>query len=168
MTGDKIVHPSSKEFPTLTCRYANGTLLHHFDGWNQVTDLYHAVPHDAQPDGMFGGLFVGERGWLNVMYKNGAQIQAGPENLFQEMKLKTRVISGANNHHENWFTCVKNRQKPSSHEEIGHRAASLGHLVTASFKLERSLKWDPSKEVFLGDEEANALLSRPMREPWHL
>lgn len=164
----EIIHPSSKQYPTLTCRYANGTLLHHMDNWNQVKQLYHAVPEEAQLQGNFGGLFVGERGWLNVMYKNGADLQGSPDSLMQEMKLKTRRISGANNHHDNWFSCIKSRKRPSSYEEIGHRAASLGHLVTASFRLGRSLKWDPAKELFKDDNEANALLSYSMREPWHL
>ncbi len=165
---EEIIHPSSGQFPTLTCRYTNGTLLHHVDNWSQPKKLYHAVPDDAQLEGMFGGLFVGERGWLNVMYENGKQLQGGPDSIFEEMKLKTRVISGANNHHANWFECVKTRQQPSSHEEIGHRSASLGHLVNASFKLERSLKWDPAQEVFVGDEEANRLLSRKPRPPWQV
>lgn len=162
----EIIHPSGKQFPTLTCRYANGTLLHHIDGWGQVKSLYHAVPEDAKLDGMFGGLFVGERGWLNI--EHGGRIEGGPESIFHEMKLKTREVCGANNHHDNWFSCMRTRKQPSSHEEIGHRAASLGHLVDASFRLGRSLKWDPVKEVFEGDDQANALLSRPMREPWHL
>lgn len=144
----EIMHPSGGKYPTLTCRYADGTLLHHIDDWSQPKTLYHAVPDDAQLYGMFGGLFVGERGWLNVMYESGKQMQGGPDSIFEEMKLKTRVISGANHHHANWFECVKSRHKPSSHEEIGHRSASLGHLVTESFKQERSLKWDPAREVF--------------------
>jgi hypothetical protein len=161
----EIIHPSGGTYPTLTCRYADGTLLHHVDNWGQVKELYHAVPKEARLEGNFGGVFVGERGWLSILY-GGGKLEAGPESLFDEMKLKTREVSGANNHHDNWFTCVKNREKPSSHEEIGHRAASLGQLVTAAFKLGRSLKWDPAKEVFVGDDEANALRSRPMREPW--
>ena len=162
----EIMHPSDKRFPTLTCRYANGTLLHHIDGWKQVTELYHAVPDETQLDGMFGGLFVGERGWLNVEY--GHPINGGPDSLFEELKLKRRQASGANNHHANWFECMKTRKQPSSHEEIGHRGASLGHLVASSFRLERSLKWNPVKEVFEGDEQANSLLTQPIREPWSL
>ena len=162
----EILHPGGKQFPTLTCRYANGTLLHHIDGWRQVKELYHAVPDEAKLDGMFGGLFVGERGWLNI--EHGHPVEGGPDTLFQEMKLKTREVSGANNHHANWFECMKTRKQPSSHEEIGHRGASLGHLVAAAFRLGRSLKWDPAKEVFEGDEQANALLDRPMRAPWQL
>ena len=160
----EIVHPSSRQFPTLTCRYDDGTLLHHVDHWGQVKELYKAVPQDARLEGNFGGLFVGERGWLTTLY-GGTQIEGGPDAIFQELKLKTRKVSGANNHHANWFECIKTRKKPSSHEEIGHRSASLGHLVIASYKLERSLKWDPVTEVFIGDDEANALCSRPARDP---
>ena len=164
----EIIPPSGKRFPTMTCRYANGALLHHVDDWGQVSALYQAVPKEVSLHGMFGGLFVGERGWLNVMYENGKQLQGGPDSLFQEMKLKTREMSGANNHHANWFECIKTRSRPSSHEEIGHRGASLGHLVSAAFKLDRTLTWDPAKEVFVGDEEANRLCARPMREPWKI
>ncbi|MBM3892184.1 MAG: Gfo/Idh/MocA family oxidoreductase, partial [Verrucomicrobia bacterium] len=58
----EIIHPSSGEFPTLTCRYANGTLLHHVEHWGVVRDVYKAVPQDARLGGNFGGVFVGERG----------------------------------------------------------------------------------------------------------
>ncbi|MHC4204170.1 MAG: hypothetical protein ACYSTT_05930, partial [Planctomycetota bacterium] len=34
--------------------------------------------------------------------------------------------------------------------------------------LGRPLKWDPKREVFVGDAVANRLLCRPMRSPWHL
>jgi len=163
----ELIHPTGGGYPTLTCRYANGTLLHHVDGWGQVKALYKAVPQEARLEGNFGGVFVGERGWLSILY-GGGKLEAGPESLFDAMKLKRREVSGANNHHANWFGCIKSRERPSSHEEIGHRAASLGQLVSIAYKLERSLKWDPAKEVFEGDEEANRLMARPMRAPWTL
>jgi hypothetical protein len=34
--------------------------------------------------------------------------------------------------------------------------------------LKRSLKWDPVKEEFIGDDEANRLRSRAMRAPWQV
>ena len=83
------------------------------------------------------------------------------------MSLTTRKVNiGANNHHANWFECIRSSSKPSSHEEIGHRSASLGHLVAISYQLKRSLRWDPAQEVFVGDDESNRLLSRARREPW--
>jgi hypothetical protein len=42
------------------------------------------------------------------------------------------------------------------------------HLGNIAYWLNRPLKWDPAREVFVGDDEANRLLSRPMRSPWRL
>lgn len=160
----EIVHPSTGEFPTLTCRYANGTLLHHVEHWGLVKSAYKAVPESARLAGSFGGLFVGERGWVTSM-TGGGDVEAGPASLFDEMRLD-RVESYANNHHANWLGCMRTRARPSSHEEIGHRSASLGHLVGISYRLGRSLKWDPVRETFTGDDAANRLLSRASRAPW--
>jgi hypothetical protein len=117
--------------------------------------------------GNFGGVFVGERGWVTSMY-GGGPIEGSPETIFEDLRLETREVTGANNHHANWFECIRTRERPSSSEEIGHRAASLGHLVTIAHTVQRSLKWDPVKEEFIGDEAANRLLSRAMREPWQM
>jgi hypothetical protein len=165
----EVIHPSSGEFPTLTFRYANGTLLHHVDHWGMVKDVYKAVPATARLAGNFGGLFVGERGWLTSMSDiSSGPIEGAPANLFTEMNLTSREETHANNHHENWFDCIRTRRQPSSHEEIGHRSASLGHLAIIAYKLGRSLKWDPVKEEFPGDDEANRLRSRAVREPWQM
>jgi len=165
----EIIHPSSGQFPTLTCRYANGVLVHHVDSWGQVKKDYGAVPADARLEGAFGGVIVGERGWVTTMSSHGGEADGRPVEIFHEMGLMSRVVStGANNHHANWFECIKTRSRPSAHEEIGHRAASMGHLVALCFKLGRSLKWDPVKEQFNGDDEANRLRSRAMREPWRI
>ena len=162
----EVLHPRGGEFPTLTCRYANGTLLHHLDHWGQAKDLYRAVPASARLAGLFGGLFVGERGWVTSMTASGP-VEGGPEEIFRDMRLRSRDPStGGNNHHANWFECIRTRQPPSSHEEIGHRSASLGHLVIIAHRLQRSLKWDPAREEFVGDDEANRLRSRAMRTPW--
>jgi hypothetical protein len=164
----EIIHPGSGAFPTLTCRYADGTLLHHVEHWGQVKSLYKGVPADARLEGNFGGVFVGERGWLTSMF-GGGPIQGGPEAIFRELRLPDRdVIIGDNNHHDNWFECMRTRRPTSTGAEIGHRSAALGHLVIIAHKLQRSLTWDPVKEEFPGDEQANRLRSRPMRAPWAL
>ena len=162
----EIVHPASGEFPTLTCRYADGVLVHHVENLNQVKELYHALPPETPLEGAFGGLFIGERGWLSA-FGSCQQLRGAPESLFEEMGLRTReVVIGSNNHHQNWLECIRTRQRPYTDEELGHRSASLGHLINISFKLGRSLKWDPAQEVFNGDEEANRMRARVMREPW--
>jgi hypothetical protein len=162
----EVVHPSSNQFPTLTCRYANGVLLHHVDHWGQVKDLYRAVPANARLEGLFGGVFVGERGWITSMSGAGP-VEGGPEGILEEAGLKTREVNiGSNRHHANWFECIRSCGQPSSHEEIGHRSASLGHLVALCYQLGRSLHWDPAQEAFVGDDEANRLRARARREPW--
>jgi hypothetical protein len=162
----EIIHPASGEFPTLTCKFANGTLLHFVDHWGVVKDVYRAVPADARLAGLFGGIFVGERGWVTSM-STGGPIEGGPAELFAEMNLKTREVEiGANNHHANWLECIRTRQSPSSNEEIGHRSAAIGHLTNIAFWTGRSLQWDPVRETFLNDDYANRLLTRATRPPW--
>ncbi|MGC8990810.1 MAG: gfo/Idh/MocA family oxidoreductase, partial [Verrucomicrobiia bacterium] len=118
--------------------------------------------------GLFGGVFVGETGWITSM-STGGPIEGGPADIWDRIKLTTREVNiGQNNHHANWLECIRSRQTPSSDEEIGHRSASVGHLAFIADRLGRSLKWDPVKEEFIGDDEANRLRSRAMRAPWRM
>ena len=66
----------------------------------------------------------------------------------------------------NFFECVKTRKAPICDAEIGHRSASLCHLAGIAVALGRKLKWDPAKEEFVGDKEANAHVAREQRKPW--
>ena len=74
----------------------------------------------------------------------------------------------ARGHIQNWLDCIKTRRRPNADVEIGHRTASVCHLCTITRYLGRRLKWDPGKEIFPGDEEANKLLDRPRRKGWEL
>jgi hypothetical protein len=164
----EIIHPATGQYPTLTCRYAGGALLHFVDHWGIVKDVYKAVPADARLAGNFGGVFVGERGWLTSM-STGGPIEGGPEELFKQMDLKTREVNiGANDHHANWVECIHKRKRPYCHEELGHRTATLGHLTNIAYWTGQSLRWDPVKEQFIANESANRLLSRATRAPWRM
>ncbi len=138
------------------------------ENWDQVKSLYHALPDSARLAGNFGGLFIGERGWITTM-STGGLIEGGPEGIFDEIGLQTRQVAiGTNNHHANWFECLRSRSRPYCDAELGHRSASLGHLIIIAYRLGRSLKWDPLREIFPGDETANRLCSRTLREPWRI
>ncbi len=158
----EFIHPKDGPYPTLTCKYANGTLLHLVENWEDVKRLYQAVPESARLAGNFGGVFVGEEGWVTSM-TTGGQIEGGPEDIFSAMQLKTREVDMGNNHHENWLDCIRTRARTSTDAELGHRSASLGHLTIIAYELQRSLKWDPVAETFPGDETANRLLTRTKR-----
>ena len=68
----------------------------------------------------------------------------------------------------NFGQAVKTRKKPGGHAEAAHRCATLLHLANAAIRTGRKLRYDPVKEQFIGDEQANRLVDQPMRTPWHL
>jgi len=70
--------------------------------------------------------------------------------------------------HRNFLDCVKSREDPYFPAEIGHRCCTVLHLGTICMELKRKLRWDPDAEHFIGDDAAERLTNRAMREPWSL
>ena len=68
------------------------------------------------------------------------------------------------NHMGNFFDCVESRKNPVSDIESQHRSVSTCHLGNIAMRVGRKLRWDPVSEVFPGDDEANAHLSREQRD----
>jgi len=67
-----------------------------------------------------------------------------------------------------FLECVKSRKQTCSPIEAAHRSTTIGYLGNIAIKLGRKLRWDPAKEEFPGDADANKLLGREMRAPWRL
>jgi hypothetical protein len=65
--------------------------------------------------------------------------------------------------HQNWLESIKSGKQTISHAEIAQRSCSACLIAHTAMKLGRKLKWDPKKEEYIGDAEANATLSRPQR-----
>jgi predicted dehydrogenase len=86
--------------------------------------------------------------------------------LMEALQVKGGDLDGA--HARSFLDCVKSRQRPSADVEEGHRSAVMCHLGNISTRLGRSLKWDAAAERVVGDHEANQMLERPYRAPWHL
>jgi hypothetical protein len=74
----------------------------------------------------------------------------------------------AKGHVQNWIDCIKTRERPNADVEIGHRTASVCQLLVITRRLHRRLKWDPLREVFPDDAEANTYLDRPRHPDWEL
>ena len=68
--------------------------------------------------------------------------------------------------HDNWIESVKARTQALVPVEVAHRSCSLALLGDIAMHIGRRLKYDPAKERFIGDEGANAMLSRPQRSPY--
>ncbi len=65
-------------------------------------------------------------------------------------------------------SAMKTRKQPLSTVEIGHRTASLCHIVNLCYEFDRKLVWNPEKEEFFFDDEANRRRGNPIREPYSL
>ena len=150
-TGPVEITPESKDLRCkVSFRYANGIVVH--------------LATDNKVLG--GGHFIGAKG---EMFMNRGKFNTVPIAISKEEIGKTdlRLYHSAN-HMQNWLDCIHSRQKPVSDVEIGHRSATLCHLCGIARMLGRKLRWDPEKETFPGDSEANGYLDRPRRAPYQL
>jgi hypothetical protein len=68
--------------------------------------------------------------------------------------------------HGDWLHSIQTRQRAATTPEIGHRSTSACEIAWITMKLGRKVRWDPVKEVFIGDDEANSMRSRPQRSPY--
>ncbi|WCJ59229.1 Gfo/Idh/MocA family oxidoreductase [Fontisphaera persica] len=135
-------------------RYANGVVVH-------------GRPYPGEPVGHDGGCcFVGAHGRLAVDRGN---LVSYPEDIIREPLRPNEVhLYFSDSHSGNFLECVKSRKKTICDADIAHRAASALLLGGIEKILQRPLQWDPVAEQFVGDEEANRLLSIAQRPPWQV
>jgi len=69
---------------------------------------------------------------------------------------------------ENFLDCVKTRAKTRADADIACQAHIACHAANISLLLGRKVNYDPVKNEFPGDEEANRLRSEAIREPWRV
>lgn len=134
-----------------TCKYADGVVM--------------TVANNKQiPQGT---KWYGESGkWIYV--KRG-KLEANPASVLKEVIGPDEIkLYRSRDHKQNFLNCVKSRKETIAPAEIAHRSISIGLLGEIAMLTERKLRWNPDKEIFLNDEQANRMLSRPMRSPWHL
>ena len=123
-----------------------------------------------------GVRFIGEQGWIWVTrgrytpgQGNSPTIAASDERWLKEgirpgeFRLQ---VSPKNDHHLDWIEAIKARRPAVAPAEDGHRSCSACLLAHAAMKTGRTLKWDLKAERFIGDDDANKLLSRPERAPY--
>ena len=69
---------------------------------------------------------------------------------------------------QDYHTCVRERRKFGLNEENAHRSTTLVNISKIALRLNRSLDFDPVKQEFINDDEANRYVNPPMRAPWNL
>ena len=144
----------------------------------RYADGVRMIVSGAFPNGI---RFVGSEGWVFVSRGNATITASDPVAKLKDPqalsasdpKIITSVIGRdeihlpvSKDHHGNWLACVRSRQQPIAPAEVAHRACSACLVHHIAMKTKRRLFWDPLKERFTNDEEANAMLSRPQRSPY--
>jgi predicted dehydrogenase len=129
----------------LRYRYANGVEVIHGGG---------------------GGVtFIGTDGQILV---NRGRFKATPESI-EDTPLGPNDLRlyASNDHLQDFLNCMRTRQRPICDVEIGCRSVTVCHLGNLAYWNHRRLTWDPAKERFIGDHEANKWLDRPDRRAYH-
>jgi hypothetical protein len=127
--------------------------------------------------------FEGTDGWIFVSRGDETVTASDPQSKLKDAralaasdpKIITSVIGPNEIHlyesaeqHGNWLDCIRSRKETIAPVETAHRSCSACLLHHIAMKLPRRLKWDPDKERFIGDDQANSMLSRPQRAPYTL
>jgi myo-inositol 2-dehydrogenase/D-chiro-inositol 1-dehydrogenase len=135
---------------------------------------------DSYPNGI---RFEGSDGWIFVSrgavkttstdpVNNGKILKAldasDPRILASETGPGETHLYVSNDHHADWLEAITNRRQPIAPIEPGHRACTICLLNHTAMKLKRKLYWDPIKELYKNDDEANAMLKREQRWPYQL
>jgi len=113
-----------------------------------------------------GCRFIGDKGWVHV---DRAGIWAEPAALLKAtIRPEELHLHESTHHHADFIRSVKARRDPVSDVDAGHKASYLGMVADIAGRVNRKLKWDAKGEQFVGAEDVNRMLGRPMRAPWRL
>jgi len=161
------------EFPTHGLWDVHGKFLTHAIYANGVTmDISGDFPNGIKLYGTEGWIFV-TRDEMVTPTDSGKPAAAPQPLTASDPKILDSVIGPdevhlyqSNDQHGNWLECIKSRKAPTAPAEIGHRACSTCLIHHIAMKTKRRLYWDPIKEHFKNDDEANCMLSRPQRAPY--
>lgn len=138
--------------------------------WNTATDFYFECMYEngiqliiTSKEGN-GVKFTGTEG--SVWADRGSH-GADPISLLEaEIGPDEIHLYKSDDHFRNFIDCVLSGEETIAPAEVAHRSITIAHLGNIAMMLEQDLDWDPKQERFINNEEANKMLSRPMRAPW--
>jgi predicted dehydrogenase len=135
-----------------TCTYENGVKIR-------------VANRSRLPYGQ-GTTWYGENGWIHV--DRSKLIAENPDVLNETIGDNETHLYKSEDHVRNFIDCLKSRKETITPAEIAHRSISVGLLGEIAMLTGQKLSWNPEKEIFNDNVNANRLLSRPMRSPWKL
>jgi predicted dehydrogenase len=155
--------PNGYETPSefnINLEFADGAVMnvcHEYDAGDGKTKF---------PNGI---LFEGDEGriFVNREKLTGKPVEEMTKEEQQKLDEQVVALYGGKqpgNHMKNFFESITSREQPISDVETHHRTMTCCHLCNIALMLGRDLKWNPEKEEFEGDEQANLLMTRPRRD----
>jgi predicted dehydrogenase len=133
-----------------TFTYPNGLTMHY-------TDVTRQKP---------GCKFIGDKGWV---YVDRSGTEAEPASLLKvQFKPEEQMLTESKHHQDDFLQCIRSRKDPVSSVDASHQATCLGLIADIAARLGQKLQWDPKLERFVGSDEANKMLHRPMHNGWNL
>ena len=119
--------------------------------------------------GSCGVRYEGTEGWVSVADGYSSPDVSSPTLMDDFKKLVDNYMARTQrpmSHVRNYLDCVKSRHLTVANPVVMHRSMSTVHAANICMWLKRNLRYDPVKEEFINDPQANRLRSRAMREPW--
>ena len=106
--------------------------------------------------------FIGTEGTMDV---SRGFIETTPENILMPTGGDPKeLFKDQGNHYQNWLDAIKTRTEPICSAETGHRSATICNVANIAYELGRPLEWNPEKEKFKGDGQANKMRKRKRRK----
>ncbi len=145
----KILPPPGNVTKGLVLVYANGIQVKHQDfGRN------------------YGVRFIGEKGKIDISRE---YLDSDPANIATATIQPNEIhLYNSPDHYHDWLNCIKTNQQPICDAETGHRTSSICCLTNIGYWLRKPLDWDPAKEQFINNPEANTLAKATIRGKWKL
>lgn len=145
-------------------------------GDGMVTEFKNGIKMILQRDmdqklwhGSCGVRFEGDQGWVSIADGYEKPEVSDPKMLDDYEKIVKNYIAMTQhpmNHWRDLLNCVKSRRQTVSNPVMMHRSMSAVHAANICLWLGRDMEYDPVKEEFINDAEANRMRSRAQREPW--
>jgi predicted dehydrogenase len=139
--------------------YANGVKIKFMDGATARRQFNQFGPGNSD-------VLIGTEGWIWV---SRTGMRTYPESLMRTVigPNDQRVIYSPD-HRTNFLDSIRTGRKNVSTVDVAAHDEMIAQMGDIAVRLKRKLHWDPVKEEFIGDDQANRRLSRPARGPWRL
>jgi len=146
----EIIPAGYQDTKVLTYRYANGVMM---------------TQQPFDKNGTKGVKFVGSEEWIEVArgYFRASSRKLKPRVSKEKGPYETKI-----SHQQNFIDAIRSRKDPVVPVEIGHRTCTVCNLGNIAHELQRPVRWNPSNEMFVNDQEAEKYMHRQYREGYRL